>query len=335
MKRPFGIAVVGLDHWYTAFGVCEIAAKSAEVALAAIADPRPGRSDWAAVEYPNVPFHTDPAAVIERDDVDLVAICAPTSEAPTLAKAALAAGKHVVSVKPSAADIATLESVVEASRSAGRFFGSFEGLQRLHPKAILLQKLISDQAVGTVLSVHQVGHGGLPSPWPGMPSGAPSWWLDPACITTGAWLDHAIYAIDLARFALGGEVDGVAGQIGNRSHKSLPLEDYGIALMRLSTPTGPVSLVIEDTWAAEPGGGAHWYRVIGTRGWIHADGNAWVVMQDGAETRHAIADSPFFPLDPLARALQSDQMLPFGPEDARANLAACLRFYGDAVRDSA
>jgi predicted dehydrogenase len=231
--------------------------------------------------------------------------------------------------------VATLETVVDAARTAGRFFGSFEGMQRLHPKAMLLRQLIAGNAIGTALSVHQVGHGGLPSPWPGMPSGAPSWWLDPSCISTGAWLDHAIYAIDLVRYVLGGEIDTVAGQIGNRYHPSLPLEDYGIALMRLGAPSGPVSLLIEDTWAAAPGGGAHWFRMIGTHGWIHSDGDAWVVVRDGTETRHPIDESPFFPLDPLATALQSGAPLPFGVEDAVANLSACLRFYADARRDKA
>lgn len=333
MNQKFGIAVVGLDHWYTAFGVCDIAKQSSVVRLAAIGDHRPGRGEWAAREHPEAAFHESEGDAIRRDDVDLVAICAPTAEAPALAIAALEAGKHVVAVKPSAPDLGVFEAIVAASRSADRFFGSFEGMQRLHPKAQLLRQLISSGAIGTVLSCHQVGHGGLPSPWPGMPSGAPSWWLDPSSISTGAWLDHAIYAIDLIRYAVGGEIDHVSGLIGNRLHLELPLEDYGIGLMRLAGPTGPVSVVIEDTWAAEAGGGAHWFRVLGTNGWLHAEGSDWVVVRDGESVRHPISDAPFFPLDPLASALQSGTTLPFGADDARANLAACLQFYARAARD--
>ena len=332
MTHPFGIAVIGLDHWYTAFGVCETTHQSGVARLVAIADPAEYRRQWAEKEYPEVVVTDDTAAAMTRDDVDLVAICAPTRDAPALASQALAAGKHVVAVKPSAPDRAVLQAVVEASRQADRFFGSFEGMQRLHPKARLLKHLIEDGAIGTVLSLHQVGHGGLPSPWPGQPGGAPSWWIDPDCISTGAWLDHAIYAIDLARFAIGGEIVSVSGTIGNRVHAALPMEDYGIALMTLSSPTGPVSLVVEDTWAAEPGGGAHWMRVVGTHGWIEAEGAEWVVHRDGTQTRHRIDDSPFFPIDPLATALRGGTALPFGPEDALANLGACLDFYSTAQR---
>lgn len=328
----FGIAVVGLDHWYTAFGVCETAAAAGHVTLVGIADAASERQAWAKEKYPSVFVTGDSAALIARDDVDLVAICAPTSAAPALAKAALAAGKHVLAVKPSARTLAELDEVIAAAAAAGKFFGSFECLQRLNPRAQELRTLVRAGVIGTPLSLHQVGHGGLPSPWPGKASGAPSWWIDPACISTGAWLDHAIYAIDQARYAFGGEVDYVAGALGNRLHKDLPLEDYGAALMRLQAPTGPVTLIIEDTWSAEPGGGAHWLQLIGTGGSLRPDGKDWVVTRHGKEERYPVPDAPFFHLDALASALQSGEALPFGPEDARANLAACLTFYEKAAR---
>jgi len=327
----FGVALVGLDHWYTAFGVCETVAGSSKLSLVGIADPHADRRAWARETYPDAVVVETMDSLVSRDDVDLVCICAPTSDASGFALEALAAGKHVVAVKPSAGTLAGLDAILKAAVTAGRFFGSFEGLQRLHPKAILLRNLIEGGAIGTPLSFHQVGHGGLPSPWPGKASGEPSWWLDPAKIQTGAWLDHAIYAIDLARYAFGGEIGAIHGFVGNRLHTRLPLEDYGIALMRLDAPAGPVSLVIEDTWAAEPGGGAHWLRIVGTRGTIRSEGDAWQVVSEGREEMHPIPESPFFPMEALSAGLSSGT-LPFGPADARANLDACLRFYAGAIR---
>jgi predicted dehydrogenase len=328
----FGIAVVGLDHWYTAHGVCDIAAASSLVTLAGIADPNPARQDWARERYPQTTVVGDAAALFARDDIHLVALCAPTAAAPALAEAALAAGKHVISVKPPARTLAELDAVIAVAQTAGRLYGSFEGLQRLHPSTLLLRTLIADGAIGTVMSYHQVGHGGLPSPWPGEPGGAPSWWIDRAQVPGGAWLDHAIYAVDLARFVIDGEIDAATGLIERRVHTHLEIEDYGASLMRLRPANGgSVSLLFEDTWTAAPGGGAHRQQWIGTHGHIRAERGGWTVTRGGQETHHGTPTTPFFQLDALAQILQSGDTPPFGPHDARANLAACLAVYENAV----
>jgi predicted dehydrogenase len=325
----FGVALLGLDHWYTAHGVCDIATKSESVALTGIQSPHELHRTWASEKYPTITVTDDPTVLLSRDDVHLIAICAPTADAPALAKQALAAGKHVVAVKPSATTLAALDDVIAAAKSEGKFFGSFEGMQRLTPRVLKLRQLIQSGAIGTPLSYHQIGHGGLPSPWPGQPSGATSWWIDASKAPTGAWTDHAIYAIDLARFVFGGEVVWSAGLIENRVHTELALEDYGIALLKLQPDSGssPVSLMLEDTWAAAPGGGAHRVLFIGTHGQIRPEGNDWVVTANGEETRHTPDASPFFHLEALADALTNNTDIPWSAADARANFAACLALY--------
>ncbi|MBB6049777.1 Gfo/Idh/MocA family protein [Armatimonas rosea] len=328
----FGVALLGLDHWYTAHGVCEIASKSERVALIGVSSPDATHRAWASEKYPEIQVTETAAPLLARDDVHLVAICAPTAAAPELAKQALAAGKHVVAVKPPARTVAELDSVIVAAEVAGKFYGSFEGMQRLTPRVLKLRELLQSGAIGTPLSYHQIGHGGLPSPWPGQPSGAPSWWIDSSQAPTGAWADHAIYAIDLARFVFDGEIVWSAGLIENRVHTTLPLEDYGIALLKLQPRAGgsAVSVMLEDTWAAAPGGGAHRVLFIGTHGQIRPEGNDWIVTANGEETRHTPDPSPFFHLDSLAEALQSNADIPWSAADARANLAACLAVYAGA-----
>lgn len=328
----FGIAVVGLDHWYTAFGVADIAARSEIAPLVAVVEPRLTRLATAREKYAGVHVTDDAGEVFTRDDVQLVAICATTAQAPELAKRALAAGKHVVSVKPPARTLAELDEVIAAAEAAGRFYGSFEGMQRLHPKTVLLRDLIQGGAIGTPMSFHQVGHGGLPSPWPG--ETGDSWWLHRENVPGGAWIDHAIYAVDLARFVFGGEVEWATGVIENRVHTNLDVEDYGLSLMRLRPNGGgpSVSLMFEDTWTAEPGGGAHRQQFLGSAGSLRADSNEWVQSKGGEETRHAVPTSPFFPLDALADLLQRGETPPFGPADARTNLAACLAVYENAEK---
>lgn len=334
----FGIAVLGLDHWYTAFGVLDNCARSEETPLVSIYEPDAARRAEVAAAYPRA-FVTDSAeAALAQPGVELAAICAKTGDAVELTERALRAGKHVVSVKPFARTREEAADILAIHRATDRFFGSFEGMQRLQPRAQKLRELIAGGAIGEVVAFHQVGHGGLPSPWRGGVSGAPSWWLDPEQVPGGAWIDHAIYSIDLARFVLDGEipVDGVVGAtMAKRLHPELPLEDYGVALLHLRTATGrEVLLNITDTWCAAPGGGYSEYRFLGTRGTITAENGAWVVATGGETTRHAYESGPYFRFDLLAQALQSGEQPPFGAEDALANLRACLAVYKRASHES-
>ena len=339
----FGIAVVGLDHWYTAFGVLDIAAASEKVSLVGIADPDAARLAHVGKKYPQAVVSADYNDLLKNSDVALVAICAPTDQAPAIAKAALAAGKHVISVKPPARTLAELDEVLALAAHTGLFYGSFEGMQRLHPKSHKLRELIEGGAIGQPVTYHQVGHGGLPSPWPGQPGGADSWWIRAAQVPGGAWLDHAIYAVDLARYIFNGEIElaTVSGLTDQLIHKTLGMEDYGAALMRLNShdeSAARVTLFIEDTWVADgkQGGGAHSLDIIGTAGILRFDGktNSWVVSKTNAEpVSHAVAQSPFFVLDALPEVVERHgrgESTPFGAGDARANLAACLQFYANA-----
>ena len=325
----FGIAVIGLDHWYTAHGICDSASKSEKVALIGVSSPEPAHREWASQKYPEIVVTDTPATLLARDDVHLIAICAPTAAASELAKQALVAGKHVVAVKPPARTLAELDSVIAAAEAEGKFYGSFEGMQRLTPRVQKLRELIQAGAIGTPLSYHQIGHGPLPSPWPGQPSGAPSWWTDANQAPTGAWADHAIYAIDLARFVFGGEIVWSAGLIENRVHPELTLEDYGIALLRLQPHAGgsAVSLMLEDTWAAASGGGASQVLFLGTHGQLRPEGNDWVLTSNGQETRHTPDASPFSPIELLAEAVTTNADIAWSAADTRANLAACLGVY--------
>ena len=327
----FGIAVVGLDHWYTAFGVADIIAASEKASLVGIAELRPERLAQAQEKFASVTVTDDADELISRDDVQLVSLCCSTAQAPALAIKALKAGKHVLSVKPPARTLTELEPVLAAAQS-GKFYGSFEGLQRMSPRALLLRELIQSGAIGTPMTYYQIGHGGLPSPWPGE-TGA-SWWVDASQVPGGAWIDHSIYSVDLARFVFAGEVDYVAGIIENRVTPGLALEDYGVSLMRLRPGKGgpSVSLIFEDTWSAMPGAGVHRNEFIGTEGRITAEGAAWVVTNVNGTTRHEIPSGPFFNMDALITALENGDALPFGPADARANLAACLGVYESAVK---
>jgi predicted dehydrogenase len=73
----------------------------------------------AATESCFVPYATnDHRELIERPEVEIVVVCTPPSVHETVIADALAAGKVVVCEKPLAADLTTIDRVIELARSA-------------------------------------------------------------------------------------------------------------------------------------------------------------------------------------------------------------------------
>src|SRR6266536_4072620 len=62
---------------------------------------------------------TDVAAVLERDDVEAVDLCLPHDLHEPVARAAAAAGKHVLVEKPIARDLAEADRMIAACAAAG------------------------------------------------------------------------------------------------------------------------------------------------------------------------------------------------------------------------
>ena len=90
-----------------------VIAGNANFELAAVVSQR-------GVAVEGAPTYRDPASLYEALDVDAVAICTPPHVRHSIARAALAAGKHVMLEKPPAATLAEMHDLAEAARAAGR-----------------------------------------------------------------------------------------------------------------------------------------------------------------------------------------------------------------------
>jgi predicted dehydrogenase len=71
-----------------------------------------------AAMHPSIPTAATAAALIARDDVDVVLVLTSMNEHAELADAALRAGKHVLVEKPMATTLAAAQALLELSRSA-------------------------------------------------------------------------------------------------------------------------------------------------------------------------------------------------------------------------
>lgn len=119
MRDPVRVGVVGLGSVSEKYvpHVRRLNLDGTPCEVVAAADLRPGLAERARAW--GIPaFGTDPAALIARDDVDLVLILTAMQAHGGLAREALLAGKHVLVEKPLSMDLGEAADLVELAREA-------------------------------------------------------------------------------------------------------------------------------------------------------------------------------------------------------------------------
>lgn len=337
--RRYGVGIVGLDHWYAGIGAVDDLRSSERAKVVAIAHRDEEKLRQFAAERGIPEATTDYAAIAPRDDVDIVVTACTTAENVDLCLDAVRRGKHVVSVKPFAMNLADADRLAGAVREAGVQFMSFDALYRLAPLTRQYKEWVGEGRIGKPISatiIQRASLRGASQDWPGRPNDN-TWWRDPAQVPGGGWIDHAIYQIDLLRWLLEDEVQRVSGVARTLAHPELreELEDFGVALLEFRK--GAVA-TIEVTWTAPPSGGLTLWQLVGTEGQIVNDptlsgklavagsfggpaGSGWTLFAppgrraSGGPVEHLIDC-----LDGAARPVAT-------VDDSRATLAACLAFY--------
>ncbi|WP_026539301.1 Gfo/Idh/MocA family protein [Arthrobacter sp. 9MFCol3.1] len=165
----------------------------------------------AAAKYGWAESATDWRAVIARDDIHIVDICAPGFMHAEIAIAALEAGKHVLVEKPLANTLAEAEAMAEAARVAReRGAQSMIGFNyRRVPALALARELITEGRLGTVRHVRAA----YLQDWLVDPDSPMTWRLNKKTAGSGALGDIASHAIDQVLFLLGEQVTEVSGRL--------------------------------------------------------------------------------------------------------------------------
>jgi predicted dehydrogenase len=165
----------------------------------------------AAAKYGWSETATDWRAVLDRDDIHIVDICAPGWLHAEIAIAALEAGKHVLLEKPLANTLAEAEAITSAAQAA-RAAGvqSMVGFNyRRVPALALAKEMIAAGRLGTVRQVKAA----YLQDWLADESAPMTWRLTKDTAGSGALGDIASHAIDQVLFLLGDQVTEVAGRL--------------------------------------------------------------------------------------------------------------------------
>jgi predicted dehydrogenase len=137
-------------------------------------------------------------ALLSREDMDVVDVCAPNFAHREIILAALRAGKNVIVDKPLARNAIEAQEIADATAAAKAQLGMVFNY-RFVPALMLAHKMIADGRLGGIYHFHiDYLHSGYQNPDRPM-----SWRLRRAQSGGGALVDLGSHIIDLARYLLG------------------------------------------------------------------------------------------------------------------------------------
>lgn len=192
-RHGLRIGVLGTG-WGTRISVPALRAEGWRVAALWSRNAERAREQAAELE---IPFATnDAAALINRPDIDAVAIVTPTPTHHDICLEALAAGKHVLSEKPMAMNAGQAEEMAAAAESAGvTAMINFEF--RFTPQRLHVQRLLADGYLG------QLRHGMVELYWAPPLAERELNWRSQAAMGGGVLNEHGSHYIDALHQWLG------------------------------------------------------------------------------------------------------------------------------------
>jgi predicted dehydrogenase len=188
---------------------------------------------------------TDWRRVIERDDVDLVDICAPGDLHAEIAIAALAAGKHVLCEKPLANSVAEAEAMVAAARTArAQGIRSMVGYNyRRVPAIALARQLVAEGRLGEIRHVRAQ----YLQDWIVDPQFPLVWRLQAERAGSGALGDIGAHIVDAAQYVVGDRLTGVSALTETFvRERPLPTASSGLSAAAGSTTGSTTGKVTVD-----------------------------------------------------------------------------------------
>lgn len=220
----FGFGVAALDHGHI-YGMCN-GLKEAGAELKAVYDPDPKKVETFLIMHPEAEVMDSLEALLARDDIQMIAAAAITSDREPLGAQALRAGKHYFTDKAPLVSLEQLEDAKHWVKETGkRYFCYFS--ERLHVEsAIYAGQLIQEGRIGRVVQVLGTGPHRLNAP------SRPDWFFNHEQYG-GILCDIGSHQIEQFLYFTGAtDAKIVAAQVGNYNHPDYPeLEDFGDCML--------------------------------------------------------------------------------------------------------
>jgi predicted dehydrogenase len=251
--KPLSLIQVGAGFWGESWA--ELVHRTPGYRLAAVVDASRKAREWATSTL-GVPAIASLEQALESVEADAVLLVSPPATHRPLAEQALAAGRHVVSEKPLALDLADAKALVRAGKRAGRYVMAAQNY-RFRRQSRALQEIVARRTLGKLLGIRIVHRRDLRNVW----------------ISRGDWrgqlehpflVDMAIHHLDMLRQITGREVAEADARAWKVPDSPFRHEPTVAALLTLDDGT-PVAY--EGTWA-ETGAPTSWngdWELVGER----------------------------------------------------------------------
>ncbi len=264
-NRRLRVALVGLEHWYFAYGFIDALARIDAAQLVSISDHDLARARTAGGRIGVQRYCDDYLRAVRDPEVDLVIITTTTADHCQLTVEALRNGKHVFCNKPMAMTLNECERMnAEAARSAGKLL-ILNGAWRYWPMSRKAREIIASGELGEILNARFWTRAPLPREAPDTEN--PGWFIDPRKAAGGAFIDHGIYQFDLVEWLTGSSIREVERlSLYNLKYKDLPVDDFGNASVILQNGA---RVLIEEGWLS-PVFSTGW-EITGTKGEMIVD----------------------------------------------------------------
>jgi UDP-N-acetyl-2-amino-2-deoxyglucuronate dehydrogenase len=275
--RGFGIAgagVIGATH-ADAIGLVPGAR------LAAVTDVAPERAKDLAGAY-GCAAEPDLAALLDREDVDVVSVCVPSGLHAEVGTQAAAAGKHLVVEKPIDVTLAAADRLIAAARANGVLV-TVISQHRFDTGLDELRRVIDSGALGSLVL------GEASTKWyrtQGYYESAA--WRGTWALDGGSLMNQGVHYVDLLLWAMGPAAE-VTAICSTQAHQ-VEVEDTALALVRFAS--GALGTIVSST-AVYPGF-AQRLEVTGT--------NGTVVVENGKIIQRALVAEPGSPTSQAAAA---------------------------------
>ena len=167
-----------------------------EAAVVAVTDVNRANADRCARELQIRSVAATYQEILQRDDVDAVAICSSTDSHADFIVEAARAGKHIFCKKPIALDLASIDRALAAVETAGvTLMVGFN--RRFHANFKRIRDVVATGAIGQPHLVRITSRDSAAPP------------VEYVKVSGGVFLDMTIHDFDMARYLLGCEVTEV------------------------------------------------------------------------------------------------------------------------------
>ena len=186
-------------------------------------------ADLAAASPKVASTTTEVSALLARDDLDAVIVCARPDHAPAILEQVVASGRSVLYDKPAAIHSSQMRRVADLARAKGLTAGAM--LQwRYHPMVLNLKRALADGALGDVMTIEAKILNGLL-----LYRDTSTYLFDPKTSGSGilSWL--GCHCLDLVLYLMDERVVEVMAMLGNLNPEQVAVEDTGFLLLKFAS----------------------------------------------------------------------------------------------------